>query len=145
MKNYFLINLQIWKRKTFLSLFTILGTILCSYGQATNASIKGKVTDRNGEPLMGATIIVKNNSTGFTSGSITNENGSFKIQQLPLGGPYTLTSQYLGFQDIVKEGFMLNLSDALTVEAKSKIYPQKVGTLQDLLVYHLCKAAVAST
>ena len=87
-----------------------------SFGQATNASIKGIITDKLGEPLMGATIVVKNSSTGFTSGSITNENGSYKIQQLPLGGPYVVTAKYLGFQDAVQEGFTLNLSDVITID-----------------------------
>jgi hypothetical protein len=87
-----------------------------SFGQATNASIKGNITDRSGATLMGATIIVKNTSTGFTSGSTTNESGSYKIQQLPLGGPYTVTAKYLGFQDVVNKGFTLNLSDVITID-----------------------------
>lgn len=87
-----------------------------SYAQQTNATIKGKVSDAFGESLMGASIIVKNTATGFTSGSVTNENGNYKIQQLPLGGPYAVTVQFLGFQKSTQQGFMLNLSDALTVD-----------------------------
>ena len=87
-----------------------------SFGQATNALIKGTITDSSGEPLMGATIIVKNTSTGFTSGTTTNENGGYKIQQLPLGGPYNVTAMYLGFKDVINKGFILNLSDALVVD-----------------------------
>ncbi|WP_158839045.1 TonB-dependent receptor [Polaribacter sp. L3A8] len=87
-----------------------------SFGQATNASIRGIIKDSSGEPLMGATIIVKNISTGFSSGTITNESGGYKIQQLPLGGPYNVTAKYLGFQDVVKKGFTLNLSDVITID-----------------------------
>jgi len=87
-----------------------------SFGQATNALIKGRITDSSGEPLMGATIIVKNTSTGFTSGTTTNENGGYKIQQLPLGGPYSVTAMYIGFKDVINKGFILNLSDALVVD-----------------------------
>ncbi|MGC1515895.1 MAG: carboxypeptidase regulatory-like domain-containing protein, partial [Maribacter sp.] len=116
MKNYVLKH---QKRCTFhrkVLLLIMLASTLFSFGQATNASIKGKVTDGTGAPLMGTTIIVKNTATGFTSGSITNEDGSYKIQQLPLGGPYTISAQYLGFQEQAKEGFTLNLSDALTLD-----------------------------
>ncbi|WP_282071502.1 TonB-dependent receptor [Polaribacter atrinae] len=87
-----------------------------SFGQATNASIRGILTDSSGEPLMGATIIVKNISTGFSSGTTTNESGGYKIQQLPLGGPYNVTAKYLGFQDVVRKGFTLNLSDVITID-----------------------------
>ncbi|MCR1025667.1 carboxypeptidase-like regulatory domain-containing protein [Cellulophaga baltica] len=115
MKNYFLKNRLRWKLTTKLSILMILGTVLLSYGQSTNATIKGKVTDANDEPLMGATIIVKNVSTGFTSGSISNIDGNYQLQQLPLGGPYTVTAQYLGFEDVVNKEFMLNLSDVINV------------------------------
>ncbi|MFS4468708.1 TonB-dependent receptor [Maribacter sp. 2210JD10-5] len=115
MKNYYSTNQKTSDYYLLLSLIFFLGMSSVVLGQATNASIKGKVTDAEGVPLMGTTIIVKNNATGFTSGSVTNENGNYKIQQLPLGGPYQITAQYLGFQDIVKEGFTLNLGDALTL------------------------------
>ncbi|MGB5821864.1 MAG: carboxypeptidase regulatory-like domain-containing protein [Saonia sp.] len=116
MKNYIFKGQKQHKRiKIVITFFLVATSFALSYGQATNASIRGKVTDANGEPLIGTTIIVKNSSTGFTSGTVTNENGSYRIQQLPLGGPYSVTSQYLGFQDMIKEGFTLNLSDALVV------------------------------
>lgn len=116
MKNYYKkTKSSIWK-KEFVAFCLLFGMGLVSYGQATNASIRGIVTDADGAPLMGATIIVKNNSTGFTSGSITNENGTYRIQQLPLGGPYSITAQYLGFRESLNQGYTLNLSDALVVD-----------------------------
>ncbi|WP_425628737.1 TonB-dependent receptor [Cellulophaga lytica] len=98
-----------------IALFILLGTSLNSYAQATNATIKGSVKDNIGEPLMGAEIVIKDISTGFISGTLTNENGDFKFQQLPLGGPYKVTAKYLGFSESVREGIMLNLSDAVTI------------------------------
>ncbi|MGB6151818.1 MAG: carboxypeptidase regulatory-like domain-containing protein [Pricia sp.] len=97
----------------FLGIFALV-TCVVSHAQATNASIKGKITDTNGNPLMGATVLVKNTSTGFSSGTVANEDGDYRMSQLPLGGPYSITAQYLGFRESVKEGFTLNLSDALT-------------------------------
>lgn len=115
-KNYEINNPQKLTINFYITLMVIWGSMLFSYGQATNATVKGVVKDLSGEPLMGASIIVKNNSTGFTSGSISNEEGNYKIQQLPLGGPYTVIAQYLGYQERVQEGFALNLSDVLTVD-----------------------------
>ena len=43
--------------------------------QGTNASIVGKVVDENGEAIIGATVIVKNESTGFKTGTATSVTG----------------------------------------------------------------------
>ena len=56
-------------------------------GQGTQASITGTVTDNRGETLPGATVIVRNESTGFTAGTATNVNGEYTFRQLPLGSP----------------------------------------------------------
>jgi hypothetical protein len=120
------------KIKCGMTLLTIFCGILFSYGQATNASIKGTVKDLNGEPIMGATIIVKNNATGFTSGSISNEEGSYKIQQLPLGGPYTVIAQYLVYQESIQGGFTLNLSDVLTVDF---LLQESATSLDEIVVF----------
>ena len=116
MKNFLSNKKHRQKIKCGMTFLTIFCGMLFSYGQATNASIKGTVKDLNGEPLIGATITVKNNATGFTTGSISNEEGSYKIQQLPLGGPYTVIAQYFVYQERIQEGFTLNLSDVLTVD-----------------------------
>ncbi len=116
MKNFLSNKKHRQKIKCSMTFLTIFCGMLVSYGQATNASIKGTVKDLNGEPLIGATITVKNNATGFTTGSISNEEGSYKIQQLPLGGPYTVIAQYFVYQERIQGGFTLNLSDVLTVD-----------------------------
>ena len=75
------------KFKQFL-LFLVL--LLVSAGQLmaqdNRAIISGIVTDETGMGVIGAAIQVKNESTGFNTGSITNEKGEYTIKQLPLGG-----------------------------------------------------------
>jgi hypothetical protein len=132
MKNFLSNKKHRQKIKCGMTLLTIFCGMLFSYGQATNASIKGTVKDLNGEPIMGATIIVKNNATGFTSGSISNEEGSYKIQQLPLGGPYTVIAQYLVYQESVQGGFTLNLSDVLTVDF---LLQESATSLDEIVVF----------
>ena len=43
------------------------------FAQGTQAIITGTVVDNKGESVIGATIQVKNESTGFFTGSITND------------------------------------------------------------------------
>ena len=45
------------------------------FAQGTQAIITGTVVDNKGESVIGATIQVKNESTGFFTGSITNDKG----------------------------------------------------------------------
>ncbi|MEL4307016.1 TonB-dependent receptor [Joostella sp. CR20] len=81
--------------------------------QSTNASIRGKFTDSNEIPLMGVTIMLENTSTGFKTGAISNEEGDFIFQQLPLGGPYHFSASYIGFSTVVKNDIILNQSDVV--------------------------------
>ncbi len=85
-------------------------------GQATNASFKGTVKDEQGTPLAGATIIVKNTSTGFQTGAIANVEGKYQIQQLPLGGPYSVTASFVGYGDQNQTGYTVNLGDVVQVD-----------------------------
>ena len=68
--------------------------------------------------MIGATIQVKNESTGFFTGSITNDKGEYTIKQLPLGSPYTVTASYIGYGEQKKTGYALNQGDMLRVDFK---------------------------
>ncbi|MEM8968438.1 MAG: TonB-dependent receptor [Bacteroidota bacterium] len=56
-------------------------------------SLRGTVTDGSGEPLAGATVIVKNT----TRGTATDLNGKYALDQLSVG-QHTLVISYLGYQ-----------------------------------------------
>ena len=68
--------------KLFTRLVTLL-MLLCCFSVAvkaqgsTQAIITGTVVDEFGETVIGATIQVKNESTGFFTGSMTNEKGEY--------------------------------------------------------------------
>ncbi len=96
--------------------------ILCStlffevQAQSTNASIAGVVTDENGEPLPGATVAIRNQSTGFKTGTITNVKGEYLLEQLPLGGSYAIISSFVGYGEVRKTGYYLNQGDQIKVD-----------------------------
>ncbi|UYQ91989.1 carboxypeptidase regulatory-like domain-containing protein [Chitinophaga horti] len=101
--------------RLFLSL--ILVTIISgkAWSQTTQASFTGKVTDKERKPLANASVLVKNESTGFTSSTVTNAKGDFVFKELPLGGPYHLLVTFVGFGEQKKPGFTLNQGDVVTV------------------------------
>ncbi|MDR0756821.1 MAG: carboxypeptidase regulatory-like domain-containing protein [Tannerella sp.] len=84
--------------------------------QGTNASVTGKVTDENREAVIGATIIVKNESTGFVTGTATDHAGEYTIRQLPLGSPYTVSVSYIGYGSQQQTGYALGQGDLIRVD-----------------------------
>ncbi len=90
------------------------------FAQNDRAVISGIVTDETDLEVIGATVQVKNESTGFTTGSITNGNGEYTLKQLPLGGPYSITVSYIGYSDQTRTGYMLNQGDVLRLDFQLK-------------------------
>ena len=79
----------------------LVALVFCftTYSQGvTTASIRGQITDSNGESLPGASIIAKHNPTGTEYGTISLGNGGFNLPNLRIGGPYTVTVSYIGFE-----------------------------------------------
>ena len=63
--------------------------------QATQQSgaVKGQVTDKNGEPVIGATIKVKG---AESIGTVTDFDGRFDLKSAPANG--TVVVSYVGFK-----------------------------------------------
>ncbi|ADE81485.1 MULTISPECIES: TonB-dependent receptor [Prevotellaceae] len=126
--------------------------------QSTQQSgvVKGQVTDKNGEPVIGATVKVKN---AANVGTVTDFEGNFDLKAAPTNG--TLVVSYIGFKTkeiAYKNGQTLNITieeDAETLQEvvvvgygtmrkkdltgsvvqidPSKIADQNPGSVQDLL------------
>lgn len=108
-------------KSSFILIFMMLSTAFIApdvLGQATNASITGKILDESNLPLVGATVIVENGATGFKTYSITSEEGNFNFQQLPLGKPYSVTVSFIGYATKVRNGYTLNQGDRINLEFK---------------------------
>ena len=56
-----------------------------------NQTISGRITDTSGEPVIGASVVVK----GTTNGTITDFDGKFSLNAPPQG---TLTISYIGYK-----------------------------------------------
>lgn len=132
------------KLKQFLLLLCLL---LVGAGQVSaqdyRAIVKGVVTDETGEGVIGATVMVKNESTGFSAGSITNETGEYIVKQLPLGSPYSITVSYVGYGDQKKTGYTLNQGDMLRLDFKLKEESVVMEAVQ--VVANSLKNSIATT
>ncbi len=83
--------------------------------QANLAGVSGKVLSPEGQPLPSASVVVKNESTGFVAKTVTNAKGEFLLKELPLGTPYSITVDADGMTSQKQTGFALNQGDLLQV------------------------------
>ncbi|MBC8374818.1 MAG: TonB-dependent receptor [FCB group bacterium] len=81
------------------------------YGQGvTTAAISGKVTNTDGEVLVGANVIALHVPTGTVYGASTMTDGYYYIPNMKIGGPYIVSASYIGYSDQRKEDVFLALN-----------------------------------
>ena len=95
-------------KASFLSIMIAFLSMLLStvptMAQATTGTLRGSVIDNNSGVVSGATVSVKNESTGTETTTVTNNEGVFEVQSL-LPGNYTISAEVNGFKRSVKTGF----------------------------------------
>ena len=98
-------------------IFLMLGTLTSSiiFARSTLADLNGQIKAKDGTMIPGASITVRNESTGFTNRTQSNTKGHYTFKQLPLGGPYTITVSAIGFGAQKKQDYNLNQGDILQV------------------------------
>ncbi len=85
------------KKTTYVLCALLLATFTMQANPTENLgfSIYGRITDTNGNPLVGAGITLENTYLGTYSGA----NGSYRLSQVRLGN-YMLNVSYLGYEPI---------------------------------------------
>ncbi|HYP13201.1 MAG TPA: TonB-dependent receptor, partial [Bryobacteraceae bacterium] len=68
-----------------------------AFGQSTNASVVGIVTDSSQGAISGATVTVTNTATGVSRAVTTNESGAYTVTPL-IPGPYEIKVNNPGFR-----------------------------------------------
>ncbi len=76
--------------------------------QVNTAALSGTATDATGAVVVGAKIQAKNTSTGMTYSAVTDGQGRYSIQELPVG-TYDVSAQKSGFQNVVQTGIVLTV------------------------------------
>ena len=115
------------RRLMFLALVAI-----CTSGAFAQKQVSGTVVDAAGEPIIGASVIVKGTSTG----TVTDFNGSFTLQNV--SDKASLVISYVGFRnqtvavsgksqfDVVLEEDRQLVKDEIAKKIRDGYYPEKL-------------------
>ena len=88
------------------------------FAQVTTSSMSGKITEVDGTPVVAAAVVATHTPSGTKYYSITDNVGNYRIQNMRVGGPYTVEVTYLGYGTIKAENLDLRLGENFVYDAK---------------------------
>src|SRR5262245_9053776 len=99
-------------KKVFLCLFVSCLFGATGFGQVTNSTITGTVTDATQAVLPGVTVTATNKATSVSVTTLTNEAGAYTIPGI-IPGTYTVAAELMGFRKAAYND--VELANAVTV------------------------------
>ncbi|MBV6653738.1 MAG: TonB-dependent receptor, partial [Mameliella sp.] len=77
----------------------------------TTSSMRGKILDTSGEPLIGANVLAVHQPSGTVYGTATDLEGNYRVPNMRVGGPYKVTVSYTGYSELSADGIFLRLGE----------------------------------
>jgi outer membrane receptor protein involved in Fe transport len=111
------------------SIHSAVLTIICSmllglagqlHAQLSTATMFGTVTDPSDAAIPKATLIIKQTDTGFTRSVVTNGDGTYRADFLPIG-PYTVTVEAAGFEKLQRAGLTLTVTEEAHLDLRLSV------------------------
>ncbi|UCC39288.1 MAG: TonB-dependent receptor [Candidatus Aminicenantes bacterium] len=132
--------------KVFFILCLSVGLITASFAQRQTGSIKGRVTDNEGDVFPGITVIAKSEALMGTRSYVTAETGSFRFPALP-PGKYTITAKMPGFKTVQRGDITVRVGMVLTVDITMEmtVLEEEVTVIAASPVVDMEQAKVAVT
>ena len=98
--------------------------------QLTTATVRGRVTGTDGQPLEAAQVSATNQESGITVVNVTTADGRYLLFGVPVG-PYTVQVRRIGYRAIERRDIRLRLGETLTLDFQLESAPT---TLTDVTV-----------
>mgnify|MGYP000846018527 CR=1 FL=1 len=95
--------------------FLMISSVAIS--QVTTAGLNGRITASNGGSLPGATVIALHTPSGTQYGTTTDVEGFYRIPNMRIGGPYTITVSYIGYKTVTLTDVTLTLGQTFGYSA----------------------------
>jgi hypothetical protein len=77
----------------------------------TTSALEGTVMTIQNQPLADANVVAVHTPSGTRYGTISRADGRFNLPNMRVGGPYTITVSYVGFQDDILQNVNLSLGE----------------------------------
>ncbi|MFN0215312.1 MAG: TonB-dependent receptor domain-containing protein [Saprospiraceae bacterium] len=97
------------------------------FAQVTGATVTGQITDDGGEGLVGVTIVATHTPSGTSYGTISRSDGRYTLANLRVGGPYSISTIYTGYESKKTEGLMLSVGQKLPLDVSLKAASTTLG------------------
>lgn len=92
---------------------------LFASGQAGSSTVKGIVHNETNQPVVGASVMVRNKQTNFTLGTKTDTAGFFTVQVVA-GGPYEFAFSSVGYEPQTLSGYNIKEGSIFTLDVSMK-------------------------
>ena len=102
---------------------TLLLLLVCAsalWGQTTNATLRGLITDQSGAVLPGVTISVRNQGTGIERSTLSDETGNYQVAALPVG-VYQIDVRLSGMKPQIVSGLTLEVGQIAVRDFKMEV------------------------
>ena len=101
--------------KKVLALTMMLLFVAALAGAQEFGSIRGKVIDKDGNPLPGVNVTLTGSKTAPRS-VVTSPEGNFRFLNLPVASDYALTMELPGFKTVVREALVVSFGRNVELE-----------------------------
>ena len=133
-------------RRVLLAFLVLVVGISTAFGQTSNGSIVGAVTDPSGAAVPGATVTALSNDTGTSRSAVSGPDGTYRIESL-LPGTYKVTGEASGFATTVLEGLVVPASSITSASLVLKVggASDKVEVSADNALLNVDNGQIAGT
>ncbi len=111
------------------TMFTVMSLLLIFMAGATtllsqttaDGTIHGQITDTTGAAIAGVSITVHSPVVGGSFKAVSDQEGNYRLTDLPQGVDYTLEAETPGFEKFVRVGLIVRAGLNVTVDVPLKI------------------------
>jgi hypothetical protein len=108
------------RRQLFGAVLVTLLSCVSAFAQQTSGNITGRVLDQQGAAVPGATVTAKNGQTGFTRTEVSDAQGLYRLNSMPVG-KYDVSAELGGFATIVNKDIDVFVGQTATVDFAMKV------------------------
>ena len=105
-------------RHTIMTISLVVCFATAVFGQRTTGDLEGKVTDPNGAVVPNVSVTLTGVTVGFKRTVQSNDQGEFRIQQIPIGTYKITTATLSGFASATVENISVTIEKVTTVNIK---------------------------